>query len=55
MKYEEKRVPYAVCFLRQNEEMQIDMVAHSKDYRSAFLDNDSGMPNEYCMNTASWD
>ena len=44
-----------VDFSEQTPEEQIERPEVSELYKKAFLENDTGVSNEYCLNTTSWD
>lgn len=42
-------------FVAQTPEIQVEQPELSELYKKAFLENDTGVSNEYCLNTTSWD
>ena len=55
MKNEEMQSSNQVDFSGQTPEVQIVQPEISELYKKAFLENDTGVSNEYCLNTTSWD
>lgn len=55
MKNEKKKGSNQVDFSEQTPEAQIGQPENSELYKKAFLENDTGVSNEYCRNTTSWD
>ncbi|MGI5896928.1 MAG: hypothetical protein ACOX6U_08220 [Oscillospiraceae bacterium] len=55
MKNEAKHEVDAVNFAEQTPQIQIGESKLSELYKKAFLENDTGVSNEYCLNTTSWD
>ncbi len=44
-----------VDFKEQTPDQQISRSEPSELYRKAWLENDTGVSNEFCQNTTSWD
>ncbi len=44
-----------VDFKEQTPEQQIGEFRQSELYKKAWLENDTGVSNEFCQNTTSWD
>ena len=55
MKNEIKYEAGVVHFSKQIPRIQIEEPELSELYKKVFLENDTGVSNEYCLNTTSWD
>lgn len=55
MKNETMKNTSPVLFTEQKPKIQIEQPEISELYKKAFLENDTGVSNEYCLNTTSWD
>lgn len=44
-----------IYFTEQTSIVQVGEPVLPELYKAAFLDNDTGVSNEYCLNTTSWD
>ena len=55
MKEETMRINYPIDFSEETPQVQIGEPELSELYKIAFLENDTGVSNEFCLNTTSWD
>ena len=55
MKNETMKNTCSVLFTVQTPKVQIGQPESSELYKKAFLENDTGISGEYCLNTTSWD
>ncbi|MBS7175693.1 Uncharacterised protein [uncultured Ruminococcus sp.] len=55
MKNETMKDTGYILFTEQTQKIQIGQPEISELYKKAFLENDTGVSNEYCLNTTSWD
>lgn len=55
MKNEIKQNDFPVHFSEQTPKVQIGEPKLPELYKKAFLENNTGVSNEYCLNTTSWD
>lgn len=55
MKNETMKNTCPVLFTEQTPKIQIGQPEISELYKKAFWENGTGVSNEYCLNTTSWD